>query len=132
MKFVEKCFQTTDKSLVKTLMSTLTIIKFDDSRTMHEHVIEMTNIAIRLKSLWMEVDKNFLVQFILNSLPSEYSPFQMNYNIMKDKQEWINCTVCWFKRRPALWIKETTPFIMWIVKELERKFIWNMERVKDH
>ena len=51
MKFVEKCFQTTDKSLVKTLMSTLTIIKFDDSRTMHEHVIEMTNIAIRLKSL---------------------------------------------------------------------------------
>jgi len=33
----------------------------------------------------MAVDENFLVQFILNSLPSEYGPFQMNYNIMKDK-----------------------------------------------
>ena len=28
----------------------------------------------------------FLVQFILNSLPSEqYGPFQMNYNTIKDK-----------------------------------------------
>jgi len=63
----------------------LTTMKFDGSRTMHEHVIEMTNIAARLKSLGMAVDEGFLVQFILNSLPSEYGPFQMNYNTMKDK-----------------------------------------------
>ena len=66
-------------------MSTLITIKFDGSRTMHEHVIEMTNIAARLKSLGMAVDDNFLVQFNLNSLSSEYGPFQMNYNTMKDK-----------------------------------------------
>jgi len=56
-------------------MSTLTTIKFDGSRTMHEHVIEMTNIAARLKSLGMAVNENFLVQFILNFLPSEYGHF---------------------------------------------------------
>lgn len=77
--------QTADKSLAGTLMSTLTTMKFDGSRTMHEHVIEMTNIAARLKSLGMAVDDNFLVQFILNSLPTEYGPFQMSYNTMKDK-----------------------------------------------
>ncbi|KAL5580933.1 hypothetical protein UlMin_013375 [Ulmus minor] len=66
-------------------MVTLTTIKFDGSRNMHEHVIKMINIAARLKSLWMNVDENFLIQFIINSLPSEYSPFQMNYNTMKDK-----------------------------------------------
>jgi len=33
----------------------------------------------------MAVDENFLMQFILNSLPSEYGSFQMNYNTMKDK-----------------------------------------------
>ena len=33
----------------------------------------------------MEVKQKFLVQFIINSLPSEYGPFQMNYNTMKDK-----------------------------------------------
>jgi len=59
----------------KEFMSTLTTIKFDGSRTMHEHVIEMTNIAARLKSLGMAVNENFLVQFILNFLPSEYGHF---------------------------------------------------------
>ena len=52
---------------------------------MHEHVIEMTNIVTRLKSLGMNVDENFLVQFIINSLPSKYGHFQMNYNTTKDK-----------------------------------------------
>jgi len=34
MKFAEECSQTTDKSLVRTLMSTLTTMKFDGSCTM--------------------------------------------------------------------------------------------------
>ena len=66
-------------------MSTLTIIKFDGSRTLYEHVIEMTNIAARLKTLGMAVNENFFVQFILNSLPSEYDSFQMSYNTLKHK-----------------------------------------------
>ncbi|XP_047261183.1 uncharacterized protein LOC124894629, partial [Capsicum annuum] len=85
LKLVEESFQTADKSLAGTLMGTLTTMKFDGSRTIHEHVIEMTNIAARLKSLGIEVEQYFLVQFIINSLPSEYGPFQMNYNTMKDK-----------------------------------------------
>ena len=60
MKFVKESSQTADKSLVGTLMSTLTTMKFDGSRTMHEHVIEMTNIAARLKSIGMAVDEIFL------------------------------------------------------------------------
>ena len=56
-------------------MGTLTTMKFDGSRTMHEHVIEMINIVARLKSLRMNVDENFLIQFIINSLPSEYGSF---------------------------------------------------------
>jgi len=75
----------TGKSVAGTLMSTLTTIKFDDSRTMYEHVIEMTNIATGLKTLGMTMNENFLFQFILNSLPSEYGLFQMSYNTMKDK-----------------------------------------------
>ncbi|XP_050946549.1 uncharacterized protein LOC127151171 [Cucumis melo] len=87
MKFVEKCSQSesADKSLAGTLMSTLTNIKFDGSRTIHEHILEMTNLAARLKTMGMEVNENFLVTFILNSLPSEYGPFHMNYNTLKDK-----------------------------------------------
>jgi len=74
MKFLEERSQTVDKSLVGTLISTLTTMKF-----------KMTIIAARLKSFGMAVDESFLVQFILNSLSSKYGPFQMNYNTMKDK-----------------------------------------------
>ncbi|XP_047259693.1 uncharacterized protein LOC124892452 [Capsicum annuum] len=61
LKLAEESSQTADKSLAGTLMVTLTTMKFDGSRTMHEHVIEMINIAARLKSLGMEVEQNFLV-----------------------------------------------------------------------
>jgi len=67
------------------LVSTLTTMKFNGLRIMHEHVIEMTNITARLKILGMVVNENFLVHFILNSLPSEYGSFQMSYNTLKDK-----------------------------------------------
>ena len=85
MKFVEERSQTADKSLDGTLMITLTTMKFDGSHITHELATKMTNIAARLKSLDMNVDKYFHVQLIRNSLPSEYDPFQMNYNTMKDK-----------------------------------------------
>ena len=44
MGLVRECSQTANKSLAGTLMSTLTTMKFDSSRTMHEHVIEITNL----------------------------------------------------------------------------------------
>ena len=33
----------------------------------------------------MQVDESFLVQFILNSLPFQFGPFKIHYNIHKDK-----------------------------------------------
>jgi hypothetical protein len=47
---------------------------------MHEHILKMTNLASKLKALGMNVDEFFLVQFILNSLPPQYGPFQIHYN----------------------------------------------------
>ena len=61
MEVVGERSQTTDKYLAGTLMSTLTIMKFDGSCTMHEHVIEMKNITTRLKTLGMAVNEIFLV-----------------------------------------------------------------------
>nr|XP_009772222.1 PREDICTED: uncharacterized protein LOC104222670 [Nicotiana sylvestris] len=74
-KFVEERFRSADKSLAGTLMAELTTMKFDGSRSMQNHIIEMTNIATRLQTLEMKVDDSFLVQFILNSLPPKYGPF---------------------------------------------------------
>ncbi|XP_016477845.1 uncharacterized protein LOC107799266 [Nicotiana tabacum] len=85
LKFVKECFCSADKSLTGTLMAELTLMKFDGSHSMQNHIIEMTNIVARLQTLGMKVDDSFLVQFILNSLPPEYGPFQINYNTIEDK-----------------------------------------------
>ena len=82
---VAECFKTADKSLAGTLMAKLTNMKFDDTRGIQEHVLEMTNLVAQLKILGMNVDEFFLMQFILNSLPPQYGPFQINYNTMKEK-----------------------------------------------
>jgi len=66
---VEERFRSVDNSLTRTLMDELTTIKFDGTREMHGHIIEMTNLATKLKALGMNVDELFLVQLILNSLP---------------------------------------------------------------
>ncbi|XP_057723636.1 uncharacterized protein LOC130939559 [Arachis stenosperma] len=85
LAFVEDYFRFANKSLASTLMSQLTAMKFDGSKSMQEHIIEMTNIAAKLKPLGMTVDDSFMMQFILNSLPSDYEAFQINYNVMKEK-----------------------------------------------
>ncbi|RWR92156.1 Gag-protease-integrase-RT-RNaseH polyprotein [Cinnamomum micranthum f. kanehirae] len=85
MKAIQDRFKTADKSLAGKLMADLTTMKFDGTHSMHEHVIEMTNLAANLKNLGLSVDEAFLVQFILNSLPPQYGPFQIHYNTITDK-----------------------------------------------
>ena len=66
---VAERFKTADKSLVGTLMAKLTTMKFNGTHGIQEHVLEMTNLATQLKTLGMNVDEFFHMQFILNSLP---------------------------------------------------------------
>ena len=84
-KTVEEHFRSTGKPLAGTLMAELTTMKFDGTCGMHEHIIEMSNLAAKLKALGMNVDESLLVQFILNSFPLQYGPFQIHYNTIKDK-----------------------------------------------
>ena len=72
---VAERFKIDDKYLAGTLMAKLTTMKFDVTCGIQEHVLEMTNLAAQLKTLGMNVDEFFFVQFILNSLPPQYRPF---------------------------------------------------------
>ncbi|KAK6931817.1 hypothetical protein RJ641_003610, partial [Dillenia turbinata] len=74
-----------ESSVVGTFMGTLTTMKFDSSRTMHEHVTKMINRVAKLEFMGLKVNKNFLVTFMTISLPPQYGPFQINYNTIKDK-----------------------------------------------
>ena len=61
-----------NKSIVGNLMSELTTKQFDWSQPIHDHIIGMVNVAVKLKSMGMDVSESFLIQFIINSLPLEF------------------------------------------------------------
>jgi len=65
----------TDKSIVSDLMNEFLTKKFDWSQPIHDHVTGMADIATKLKSMGMDVGKSFMVQFIMNSLPTEFGQF---------------------------------------------------------
>uniref|UniRef100_A0A5B7BVZ8 CCHC-type domain-containing protein n=1 Tax=Davidia involucrata TaxID=16924 RepID=A0A5B7BVZ8_DAVIN len=85
LRAVEDRFRSADKSLAGTLMAELTTTKYDGNRGVQDHILNMTDKAAKLNALGMRVDESFLVQFILNSLPSQFGPFKIHYNTNKDK-----------------------------------------------
>ena len=60
-------------------------MKFNGTKGVREHIMEMRDIATQLKSLEIEMSESFLIHFILNSFPSEYGPFKISYNTHKEK-----------------------------------------------
>ncbi|XP_028057285.1 uncharacterized protein LOC114261242 [Camellia sinensis] len=85
MRAIEEQFASSDKALASTLMNKLSGMKHNNSRSVREHIMEMRDIAARLKSLEIEISESLLINFIFNSLPVEYGAFQISYNTQKEK-----------------------------------------------
>ena len=60
-------------------------MKYNGHRGVQDHILNMADKAAKLKTLRIQVDKTFLVQFILNSLLSQFGAFKIHYNTNKDK-----------------------------------------------
>jgi hypothetical protein len=85
MRAIKEQFVSSNKALASNLMQKPSSKTFDRSRSVREHVMEMRDMATQLKSLEVDISDFFLVHFILNSLPTEYTPFKISYNTHKDK-----------------------------------------------
>ena len=58
-------------------------MKYDGQKGIQQHILNMTEKAAKLKALGMGI--SFLVQFVLNSLPSQFAPFKIHYNTNRDQ-----------------------------------------------
>ena len=76
LKVVKDRFRSADKSLAGTIMAEQTTMKYDGNRGVQDYILNMADKAAKLKTLRMQVDETFLVQFILNSLPSQFRGIQ--------------------------------------------------------
>ncbi|XP_075078264.1 uncharacterized protein LOC142164303 [Nicotiana tabacum] len=68
MKAIDEQFGSSDKALASTLMKRLSSMTFNRNRTVRKHIMEIRDIAAKLKSLEADMSEPFLVHFILNSL----------------------------------------------------------------
>ena len=66
-------------------MVEFTTMKYDGQKGIRQHILNMTEKAAKLKALGMGMDESFFVQFVLNSLPSQFSPFKIHYNTNRDQ-----------------------------------------------
>ena len=85
LKAIDKKFATSEKALVSTLIMQFSSIKLIRIRGVRDHIMHMRDISAQLKTLEVTMSKTFLVHFILNTLPQQYSPFKISYNTHKDK-----------------------------------------------
>ncbi|KAL4591583.1 hypothetical protein LXL04_004552 [Taraxacum kok-saghyz] len=85
LESVEEQFRGTSKAHASTLILKMLTTKYDGSSGVREHIMMMTDMANKLKSMDMEISEGFLVHFIMTYLPVQFGPFKINYNTQREK-----------------------------------------------
>ena len=85
LKAIDEQFETSDKALTSTLIMQFSSTKLTGTRGVCDHIMHMRDIAAQLQTLEATMSDTFLVHYILNTLPQQYSPFKISYNTHKDK-----------------------------------------------
>ena len=67
-------------------MRLLTTTTYDGTTGVCEHIMRMTNLAMRLRDMKVDIPDSYLVWLILESLPDQFSAFKTSYNVVKG--EW--------------------------------------------
>jgi hypothetical protein len=82
---IEKRFEKNEKAETSTLLAKLISMRYKGNRNIWEYIMEMSNIASKLKALKLELSEDLLVHLVLISLPAQYNQFQVSYNCQKEK-----------------------------------------------
>ncbi|KAL9660564.1 hypothetical protein QQ045_025380 [Rhodiola kirilowii] len=81
----EKRFVENEKAKTSELLANLISMKYSDKGNVREHIMEMSQLASKLKALKLELSENLLVHLVLISFPSDYSQFRISYNYQREK-----------------------------------------------
>ncbi|RVW14120.1 hypothetical protein CK203_099177 [Vitis vinifera] len=73
-------FAANEKVETSTILSKLVSIRYKGKKNIKEYIMEMSNLVTRLKALKLKLSKDMLVHLVLISLPTQFSPFKINYN----------------------------------------------------
>ncbi|XP_019457118.1 PREDICTED: uncharacterized protein LOC109357544 [Lupinus angustifolius] len=75
---MEKRFAKSDKVETNTLFQSLISMKYKGKGNVREYIMEMSNIASKLKALKLELSDDLLAHLVLISLPAQFSQFKIS------------------------------------------------------
>ncbi|KAM1000142.1 hypothetical protein ACFX2A_006927 [Malus domestica] len=78
-------YRESEKAEMGNLMTTLTTLKFEENKSVREHILKLVETASKLKDLEVPVDDAFVGHMALNSLPSSFEQLKVSYNTQKEK-----------------------------------------------
>jgi hypothetical protein len=81
---VESQFTGSSKAYASSLIKRLVYEKYTGGGV-RDHILRMSNVAVRLEPLDLAIKDGFLIYLIFNSLSKEFKTFEVNYNSMNDK-----------------------------------------------
>ena len=76
LKAIDYQFTKFMKSLANTFIIQFSSLRLTGLKGVHDHIMCMMDIASQLKNLEVTISESFLVQYILCTLPPQYSPFK--------------------------------------------------------
>ncbi|CAM8943532.1 unnamed protein product [Rhodiola kirilowii] len=82
---IEKRLVKNDKAETSVLLAKLIAMRYSGKGNIREYIMEMSNLASKLKSLKLDLSEDLLVHLVLISLPGQYSQFKISYNYQKEK-----------------------------------------------
>ena len=85
LHYIEQVFAKNENAETSTLLRKLVGMKYTNKENIREYIMEMSNIAEKLKALKLQLTDDLLVHLVLISLPAQFSQFIVSYNTQKDK-----------------------------------------------
>jgi hypothetical protein len=80
LKKVESQFTGSSKTYASTVIKKLVTEKYSFASRVREHILKMSNMASKLKTMDMGLKDEFLVHLVMSFLPKEFEAFEINYN----------------------------------------------------
>ena len=77
---IEQYFSKIEKMDRSNLLAKLISIKYKGKGNIRGYIMEMSNLASKLKSLKLELGEDLLVHLVLISLPTYFGQFKVSYN----------------------------------------------------
>ncbi|XP_006598602.1 uncharacterized protein [Glycine max] len=82
---IEQYFAKNEKAETSNLLAKLISMKYKGKSNIREYIMEMSNLASKLKTLKLELGEDLLVHLVLISFVAHFGQFKVSYNTQKDK-----------------------------------------------